>query len=143
MLTGLTHSPSTIALTQDDWEWSVIDVMLAESTQESLYTSIASDPFGNTHVVWADATNYTNSGTDLDIFYKYWDSASQTWGETEVISVESTSTSNHPDIVSDPFGNMHVTWYDYTDYDGAGTDADIFYKKLDLETELWSSIEVI
>jgi len=50
---------------------------------------------------------------------------------TEVVSTESTDNSYYPSLAVDPDGNIHVAWYDDTDYGGAGTDADVFYKRLE------------
>jgi hypothetical protein len=39
-------------------------------------------------------------------------------------------------------GTVHVAWYDYTDYGGAGTDWDIFYKKF-VPGSGWAVTEVV
>ncbi len=143
MITGLTHAPSTIAQTQDDWEWSVIDVLSIDSTESSEDSSITSDPLGNIHVVWSDLTDLSGAGTDRDIFYKKWNSSSHTWSTIEIVSTESTSYSYSPAIVSDASGSLHVVYSDFTNINGAGSDLDIFYKKLDFNTQSWSSPVVI
>ncbi|MFX0135528.1 MAG: hypothetical protein ACFFDN_17925 [Candidatus Hodarchaeota archaeon] len=46
------------------------DVVSTESTSETFKPAIAVDGSGNVHVAWEDTTNYTDAGTDYDIFYK-------------------------------------------------------------------------
>jgi fibronectin type 3 domain-containing protein len=67
-----------------------------------------------------------------DIFYKRWDASTTSWTTTEVVSTESTSDSALPSLAVDVAGHVHITWYDVTDYAGAGTDIDIFYKQLEI-----------
>jgi hypothetical protein len=71
-------------------------------------------------------TDYGGSGADADIFYKSRDSSS--WTTTEIVSTESTAHSEWPSIYRDNLGTIHFAWGDMTDYSGAGTDNDIFYK---------------
>jgi hypothetical protein len=123
--------------------WSSAEVVSTESTTNSFDPSISSDPLGNIHVVWEEVSDYGGSGIDRDIFYKKLDVSTLSWSTTEVISTESTQISYDPSIVSDSQGNIHVTWEDYSDYDSSGTDADIFYKKWNVEFLNWSITEVI
>ena len=109
--------------------WPAATVVISsESTGSSQYPSLAVDAGCNVHVSWDDNTNYGGSGSDIDIFYKY-KLAGGAWpAATEVISTESTSNSQYPSLAVDAGGNVHVTWEDYTNYAGSGTDWDIFYK---------------
>ncbi len=43
---------------------------------------------------------------------------------------ESIDDSLFPSLAVDSAGNVHIAWADTTDYAGAGTDYDIFYKRL-------------
>ncbi|MHA1218621.1 MAG: hypothetical protein ACTSO5_08060 [Candidatus Heimdallarchaeaceae archaeon] len=128
---------------RSDWEWINSKVISTESTDTSNYPSLAVDAFGNVHITWQDITNYAGSGTDLDIFYKRWDATTSTWTTTEVISTESTDGSGDASIAVDTLGNVYIAWHDSTDYAGAGTDWDIFYKRWDASTSLWTTTEVV
>ncbi len=123
--------------------WSITEVVSTESTDTSSYPSLVADVGGNIHVVWHDQTDYAGAGTDSDIFYKSRDTTSQTWSITEIVSTESPVGSEHPSLVVGSTGNLHIAWYDGTDYDGAGTDWDIFYKSRDATSQTWSIIEVV
>jgi len=123
--------------------WTTTEVVSTESTGFSAFPTIAMDSTGNAHVAWYDITNYGGSGTDYDIFYKRWNATSSTWTTTEVVSTESTGSSITPTIAVDGTGNIHVVWYDMTNYGGSGTDYDIFYKRWNATSSTWTTTEVV
>ncbi|MDH5404282.1 MAG: hypothetical protein OEY49_17415, partial [Candidatus Heimdallarchaeota archaeon] len=125
------------------WEWSTTQVISTDSDFDSVMPTIAVDSFNNLHTVWYDYTNYSDSGIDVDIFYKKYITSTSSWSDTEVISTESTGNSYYPEIVIDLYNNIHVVWYDYTNYNGSGIDADIFYKKYNSTTSTWSDSIVV
>jgi len=125
------------------WIMNTTEVVSTESTVESYYPSLATDTAGNVHIAWQDYTDYAGSGTGWDIFYKRWDAASSSWTTTEVVSTESTSRAENPSLGTDSSGNVHIAWQDETDYDGAGTDPDIFYKYWNATTSSWTTTEVV
>ena len=109
--------------------WTATELVSTESSSYTVEPSITTDLDGNVHVAWRDGTNLDGAGSDGDIFYKYWNATTGNWTLTEVVSTESTGTSSKPTIAVDGAGCVHVAWEDYTDYQGAGSDCDIFYKK--------------
>lgn len=128
--------------------WSITEVISTESTEDSEYPRVAVDNEDSIRIAWKDETNYENSGTDSDIFYKYWDVGSSSWSDTEVISTESNVVtslktgldsvtilaeadySTTPSLALDVAGNFYIVWADYTDYLGSGDqDSDIFFRK--------------
>lgn len=120
--------------------WSATEVVSTESTIDSDNPSIAVESDGTVHVAWDDLTDYSGSGADFDIFYKYLDT-NGIWSSAEVVSTESTQLSLWPSITVDSDKNIHVIWDDWTDYGGAGVDEDIFYK---IKTSSgWSTTEVV
>lgn len=123
--------------------WTNVEVVSTESTENSNGPDIAVAPSGDLFVVWLDKTNYDGAGSDEDIFFKQWFSANNTWGSTEVVSKESTSTSWKAEIAVGNNGDAHVVWPDKTDYIGAGIDQDIFYKRLDSNSNTWTGITII
>jgi hypothetical protein len=118
--------------------WTTTEVVSTESSMDSNQSSIAIDTLGNAHVVWSDSTNYNNSGTDEDIFYKCWNATLKNWTKTEVVSTQSTSFANYPSIASDGLNNIHVVWIDDT-----GSDWDIYYNCWNATTYNWTGTEVI
>ncbi len=123
--------------------WSTTEVVSTESTADSNWPSLDVDSIGNIHITWHDLTNYDSSGSDQDIFYKRWNSSSESWTTTEVVSTVSTDSAYLPSLDTDSFGNVHIAWDDYTDYSGAGTDPDIFYRYWDASTFSWKNTEVV
>ena len=123
--------------------WSIDSIISTESTNDCYDPSIISDRSNNIHVVWSDSTDYNLAGSDLDIFYKYYDSSSNLWIDTKVVSTESSDGSLMPSFVSDDDGNIHFIWYDLTNYHNSGGDSDIFYKYYDFSSDLWSLTEVV
>ncbi len=123
--------------------WDTTEVVSTESTGFSWDPTIEVDGSGNVHIAWEDNTEYGGAGTDDDIFYKRWNATTAVWDTTEVISTESTDDSINPTIAVDGFGNLHIAWEDRTEYGGAGTNRDIFYKRWNATTATWTTTEVV
>ncbi len=123
--------------------WTTTEVVSTESTGHSNHPSLAVDAAGNVHIAWGDQTAYAGAGTDWDIFYKRWDTSTSTWTTTEVVSTESTDVSANPSLAVDSTGTVHIAWHDQTDYAGAGTEWDIFYKRWEASTSTWTTTEVV
>ena len=123
------------------------DVVSTESTDDSADgfdpPTITVDNDGNIHVAWCDNTSYAGSGTDYDIFYKFWNATAKSWNATTVLSIESTENSHSPTIAVDLNGDLHIAWHDETNYAQCGWDADIFYKFFNASSMIWSSTEAI
>ncbi|MCG3221090.1 MAG: hypothetical protein H7641_06880, partial [Candidatus Heimdallarchaeota archaeon] len=123
--------------------WSAVDIVSTESDEHSWRPDIVCDTNNNIHVSWLDSTNIASCGDDRDVFYKFWNATTLTWNATEVISTVSTNDSWDPSLGVDSFGNVYVTWWDRTDYGGAGIDNDVFFRRFDASTSIWSSTYLI
>jgi hypothetical protein len=93
-------------------------------------------------VIWRDETDYDTSGIDNDIFYKR-RSAAGDWTVTSVVSEDSTSSVYGSAIKIDNQNNVMVTWTDWTDIYGAGSDADIFFSFLNASTSEWLPMALV
>ena len=122
--------------------WTTTEVVSTESTAGSEEPSLAVDSEGNVHIAWPDETDYAGSGGDWDIFYKRWDASTSSWTTTEIVSTESTAVSAFPSLATYD-GNVHIAWWDMTDYAGSGGDGDIFYKRWDASSSSWTTTEVV
>ncbi len=109
--------------------WLDPEVVSQVSTMSSSYPSINVDVKGDIHIVWHDITPYGGSGSDYDVLYISKDTTTNIWSSTSVVSSESNGGSRYPEIFTDSLGYIHVVWRDDMDYQSAGTDTDIFYKK--------------
>jgi hypothetical protein len=121
--------------------WSTIELVSTESIDNSAYPSLAVSSDGTVHIAWSDNTNYGGSGVDSDIFYKKYVPGSG-WTVTEVVSTESTEGCGSSSLAVGSDGAVHIAWTDGTDYDGSGSDGDIFYKRWSSDTG-WSATEVV
>jgi hypothetical protein len=124
-------------------QWGSTIVVSETDTPNSWAPAIAIDFNDNVHIVWDDSTNYTASGTDRDIFYRMWNSSSDIWSNMTVLSNESSENSLNVDIAVDSKNNLHVVWNDLTNYLGAGTDNDIFYRFFNVSSNIWEDTEVV
>ncbi len=61
------------------YNWTQTSLVSTESINDTTHPSQAVDSKGNVHVVWVDKTNYSNSGVDSDIFYRYLDRETGNW----------------------------------------------------------------
>ncbi len=123
--------------------WSTSQVVSDSSTAQSTEATIALGEQGSIIFVWEDDTDYAGAGFDQDIFFRRLKNGFITWYPTSVVSSESTADSDTPTISNEVDGLCHVVWYDITNYDGAGTDQDIFYKSCSTSSNTWSMTEVI
>ena len=123
--------------------WSTTEIVSTESTGNSLTPSVFADSNNNIHFTWKDSTNIASCGTDYDIFYKFWNATSLSWNTTEVVSTVSTEDSWKPSLGVDSSGNVYVIWWDRTDYNGAGSDTDVFFRRYDASSSSWSSTYII
>ena len=96
-----------------DGIWSDTEIISKESKSNCKWPSLTVDSKNKVHVAWADQTNYQNSGTDYDIFYKS-KTENGHWSALEVVSAESTSDSNWPSFDIDSNGIVHMSWWDDT-----------------------------
>jgi hypothetical protein len=118
-------------------------VISTESINNSYSPSLAVDNYGNAHIAWYERSDYAGSGSDYDIFYKFWDASSGKWSghinSTDVVSTESNDTDpEKPSITVDTAGNVHIVWEEPTNYGGSGGDFDIFYKNWNASSGIWS-----
>jgi parallel beta-helix repeat protein len=118
--------------------WTTTEVVSTESTDDSYYPSLAVDSSGNIHIAWQE---WNTTSISYDVFYKRYE-VGVGWTTTELVSTESTGDSHQPSLAVDVGGNVHIAWYDNTDYNDSGTDYDVFYKRYEVGVG-WTSTEVI
>ncbi len=129
---------------RSDWKWTTTEVVSTESASTSVNPSIDVDSGMNVYIAWEDYSDYAGAGDwDEDIFYKCWNASTESWTITEVVSTESLEISAYPSLAVDSAGNVHITWQDWTNYAGSGSDMDIFYKRWNVTSETWTTTEVV
>jgi parallel beta-helix repeat protein len=131
-----------------DTGWTIPSILssqesIADSKNSSTEPKMLMDEKGNLFIVWADMYPLLGSGDDTDIFCRIYNESKRTWGSIITVSTESDANSTNPAIALDAFGNFYVAWADLSDLNGAGHDADIFYKMYNATTKFWSETNVI
>jgi hypothetical protein len=119
--------------------WSTPSV-ISENGTHPHRPELSVDGEGNVHLVWDDDTDILGSGTDWDIYHRMLDRTTGLWGPVQLVTndnLNNTETSSSPKVGADPFGNVHVVWFQEHGLDGSGPDSDIFYKRFDAATGTW------
>ncbi len=100
---------------------------------EDLFASHVIEPDGTMHVVWATQNPYNPaSGTDPDIYYSRNEGAG--WTAPEIVNpwaLTDSAVDEWSRLAVDSTGAVHCVWQSQHDFAGAGTDWDIFYRRLD------------
>jgi hypothetical protein len=122
-------------------QWSAAEIVSAETDGDPTDPALKIGPDGIVHVVWAEWSEYGNSGRDWDIFYRRHEQSAG-WSKTEVVSTAGSGWSAIPSLDVDADGIVHIAWYDDSDHAGSEDDPDIFYRQYGLESG-WSEIQVI
>ncbi len=123
--------------------WSKTSIVSSTSTDYSQESCIGADSDGNIHVIWSDVTDIDGSGTDADLFHRYWDVTTSSWSTVEVVTSDSSEASYSPDLVIDSAGNVHITWVDQTEFFNSGTDPDVYYNRYSMSLIGWSAKKLI
>lgn len=137
----VTSPNSTTISSIEDWWWGSIELVSPEFDTNQGYVEMLIDDEDNIHLLMYSTTDLLSSGSDRDVFYKMYDSSSKSWTDLELVTTESTSSSELPQIAIDSSGTIHIIWRDFTDMLGAGSDADIFYKQR--TSSGWSAAELV
>ncbi len=111
---------------------------------EDLFASHVIADDGTMHVVWASSNPYPGIGdSDPDILY----STNSGAGWSAPIAVNSWATTDsdvdeRPRLAIAEDGSLHCIWQSQHDFNGAGTDWDIFYRQLD-PVSGWGTVEPV
>ncbi|MHA1347740.1 MAG: hypothetical protein ACTSO3_15175, partial [Candidatus Heimdallarchaeaceae archaeon] len=112
---------------EDSSSWGVTSVLTIDHPDGSSYPNLCLDSLDTLHLVWSDGTEILGSYIDYDLFYKRYDSISKTWSAPQLVSSVSTKNDYEHVFAIDPSDNLHVVWFDTTNYLGCGSDYDVFH----------------
>ncbi|WP_371806495.1 hypothetical protein [Candidatus Lokiarchaeum ossiferum] len=132
-------------LTVSNGEWSDIELVSTNCSSFSDFPDITVDNRSIVHIVWSDMSNMSDSGDDLDVFYRSLNFSSGEWKDIMVISSFSNGTSMYPSIGAASWGVAMVVWQDDSDAEyqenmTAGSDPDIFQRRIIGTTMLYPDL---
>lgn len=122
-------------------EWSKMQLVSINSTNDTGCPCSTIDKNGNLHVVWSDWIDPEGSSDDWDVYFSKLNDDGN-FSDVELVSTESTDNSFEPTIAVDSKYNIHVVWYEKSNYGDSGNDYDIFYKYKPLN-ENWTKTTVV
>ncbi|MHA1516934.1 MAG: hypothetical protein ACTSPF_15530 [Candidatus Heimdallarchaeaceae archaeon] len=123
------------------WWWEPLELLSEEFDTNNRFSRIAIDNSDDIHIVTSSAEDILGAGTDFDIFYKKFDYVTKIWSELELVSTDSSSLSEMPEIAVESTGSVHVVWLESDDILGSDTDRDICYREK--TSSGWGSIELV
>jgi hypothetical protein len=104
---------------------------------------VAIDPLRNVHVAWDDKSDLNNSGLDSDVYYRRWDSSTESWGPRSILSGNSANSSNLHGLVSDSRGNVHVVWRDLNITAAFPLRNTIHHRMLNVSSAKWEIMDFV
>ncbi len=112
---------------QDQWSLTT-EIITDDSLGQTDRSDICVDLFDNLHIIYEDL--YFGVET-YRLYHKTKLFGSDEWSPPTYVSSESIDWSSQYmySLTADSKGYIHALWADNTDFDGAGTDYDLFYKK--------------
>ncbi len=112
---------------QDQWSLTT-EIITDDSLGQTDRSDICVDLFDNLHIIYEDL--YFGVET-YRLYHKTKLFGSDEWSQPTYVSSESIDWSSQYQysLTADSKGYIHALWADNTDFDGAGTDYDLFYKK--------------
>ena len=120
----------------DGGGWTQTEIVSTESSNQSCWLSLVVGADETVHISWDE---YARSSEDY-VVYKSKSTEGQ-WSSVELVSTESNDWAFSPQLDLDHENTVHVAWCDYSDYNGAGWDSEIFYKKK--QNQVWTTTEVV
>lgn len=95
----------------DNQVWGPVERVSSDVNDgDSRSPDVAADAEGNLHLVWTDDGNIDGFGGDLDVYYRQYDLASDTWGPVQTVSVGEEDASQEPAVAVTSDGSVHVVW---------------------------------
>ncbi|MEE2902595.1 MAG: Ig-like domain-containing protein [Myxococcota bacterium] len=115
--------------------WGPIVLISEENGFDNVYRPrIAADPAdsrGLLYITWHGSGNVINNGTDIDVFMANFFVPQTPAGRGSLILLSddiNDGRSTNADVAIDSLGNVHASWEDAGDINGAGTDLDIYMR---------------
>jgi len=93
-----------------------------DAANNSIYPNLDVADSGDVFVTWSEMNTW---GTDADVYLRVLDSEHDVWGSPIPIS-QGSAIAYRSTVSIDGYDRAHLAWGDAKDYQGSGTDYDIF-----------------
>ena len=103
---------------------------------------VMTDGKGTWVTVWISSEEFNEAGTDSDIFFSRSTDNGVTWSASQLVDSQATSGNgyeNHVSLMTDGNGTWVTVWRSPEDFNGAGSDRDIFFSRSTDNGETWSA----
>lgn len=115
---------------------SDLQTISSESNSYAYRAIIDVDANDTIHIAWKDKSNYNNSGSDWDVFYKQ-KTKNGEWSKTEVVSFDSKNDCNCLFLDVDQMGNVYIVWKEQVPVTESQSISHIFFSMKKVN-EKWS-----
>ncbi len=130
--------------------WSAVEILNSNAASDvSVNDSfpVAMTNGSDTWVaVWLSNADIDGGGTDLDIVYSRSTDDGMTWSDPHLLDSNATSGANNdemPVLMTDGNGTWVTVWPSSEDFNGAGTDNDIFFSRSTDNGATWGASQLL
>jgi Neuraminidase (sialidase) len=131
--------------------WSVVRVLNSYAASDGMFDNdyfprAMTDGKGVWVTVWETNVDLDNAGTDWDIFFSRSTDDGETWGDPQLLdsnAVSGTGYDEIPAVMTDGNGTWVTVWTSSENFNGAGTDQDIFFSRSTDNGATWSTSQLI
>lgn len=124
--------------------WTTVSLVSSDSTYSVEHLDLTVDNENNLHVTYYDHADILGAGTDADIFYHWFNSTTDLWSPTYLVTSESAGHSISPKVkIDQSTGDAYIVWSDYSDLLSSGSDLDIFYRTFNHDSSSFSSLRLV
>jgi Neuraminidase (sialidase) len=103
---------------------------------------VMTDGNGTWVTVWISSEEFNGAGTDSDIFFSRSTDNGVTWSASQLVDSQATSGNgyeNHVSFMTDGNGTWVTVWRSTEEFNGAGSDRDIFFSRSTDNGVTWSA----
>lgn len=117
-------------------KWSDCKTLYTPTAYNYQDAEFTVDKEENLHLVWGENIK------DARVYYRYWNASKKKWNPIEIISDFEEPMSYEPRILVDDNFNVHLVWFEQSNYSGEGYD-NLLYRCRNATHGTWQPIEIL